>query len=209
MKYTKEPLECYVRDAAAGEPTPGGGSVSALVGALATGMSEMAANFTTGRRKFADVQDRIGACLQELEPAREKLLRLMQEDVDAYAAVGGAYAMPRGTDAEKALRDAAIQNALRKAMEAPLEVMRQCEVVARAAVELAEIANPNLITDVGVSAILAEAACAAAGLNVEVNLKYMKDETRVEATRPDVERLISETRRCRDKVANAVAQALR
>ena len=208
IRYRTEPLETYVADAAAGQPTPGGGSVSGLVGTLAAAMGEMAANFTAGREKFADVEAEIEAAIARLADAREKLLCLMQDDVEAYAAVGSAYGMSRKTDEEKAARRAAVQKALKDAMRAPLEVMRQCAAVGEVAERLAEIANPNLITDVGVSAILAAAAGASARLNVEINLKYIKDAELVAATRAEVEALTESMLSSRSRVGEIVSTSI-
>ena len=171
-------------------------------------MSEMAANFTAGKKKFASVQQQVADCLSRLEPCRRNLLRLMDADVEAYEAVGAAYGMPKETDEQKAARREAVQKALKVAMEAPLGVMRECRVVAETAAELVEIANPNLITDVGVSAILAEAACAAARLNVEVNLKYIKDERLIGELRPELDEIEQTTARRRREVCAAVQDCL-
>ncbi len=196
--YRDAEIERYLEDAAASKPAPGGGSVSALVGALASAMSEMTANFTTGKKKFADVQETIRDMLADLAQRREALLGLMDRDVEAYTAVSEAYGMPRKSDEQKEARRKAVDRALRAAMRVPLDVMRQCAGVARVAGKLVEIGNPNLITDVGVSAILAEAACAAARLNVEVNLKFLDaPDLRRETTEEmdEMSRLVGERRR--------------
>ena len=208
MGYAAGTLEEYLADAASNKPAPGGGSVSALVGALAASMSEMAANFTVGKNKFASVQEQVAACLGRLEPCRRELLRLMDADVEAYEAVGAAYGMPRQSDEQKAARDEAVQRALKDAMEVPLSIVRECRVVAEMAAELVRIANPNLITDVGVSVILAEAACAAARLNVEVNLKYIKDESIAGELRPELDEIEQITAQYRRAVCVAVQDHL-
>ena len=111
----------------------------------------------------------------------------------------------RGRERRLALAMPRIQ---RLSRAAPLEVMRQCAAVGRSAEELVGIANPNLVTDVGVSAILAEAACAAARLNVEINLKYIKDSSLVDQTRTEIEDLTEATARCRQAVSARVAEHL-
>lgn len=208
MHYASLELAKYISDAASGQPTPGGGSVSGLVGALAAAMSEMAANFTSGKKKFAAVEKEVCAGIQTLQACRERLLDLMQQDVEAYSAVGAAYAMPKECKEDKAARARAIQDALRAAMAVPLGVMEQCARVAAINERLAVIANPNLITDVGVSAILAEAACASARLNVEVNLKYMKDEKVAEELLPRLDAFSRQTQSARRVVAERVRQHL-
>ena len=197
MNYREGSVERYVADAAAGQPTPGGGSVSALAAALGAAMACMGANFTVGRRKYAAVEGKVRASLEALDKARERLLDLMQADTEAYAGVGAAYGMPRDTDEQKAARATAIQEALRGAMAIPLEIVRQCAVVGREAAALVGITNPNLITDVGVAAVLAEAASAGARLNVEINLKFMDDSALCARVRAELEehtRTVNEAR---------------
>ena len=107
----------------------------------------------------------------------------MDEDTKAYASVSAAYAMPKETAEQAAARSAAIQKALVVAMDAPLRVVRTCREALTPVARLAEIANPNLISDVGVAAILAEAALRAAKLNVEINLQSLEDKALASATR--------------------------
>jgi len=184
--YRNGSLRKYLDDAAAGIPAPGGGSVSALAGALATTMGSMAANFTVGKKKFLDVELRVKSVLARLDREREMLLELMDQDVEAYGVVSSAYSMPRETSEEKAARTAKIQEALVVAMDVPLRTVRVCVDVLRELTELVDIANPNLISDVGVSAILAEAALRGAKLNVEINLMSLKDEALVKRTAEDI-----------------------
>jgi len=208
MPYARESLETYLADAASDKPAPGGGSVSALVGALGASMSEMAANFTVGRKKFEGVQDQVQECLRGLGASHHELLALVDADVEAYVAVSRAYSMPRDGSEQKAQRAEAVQEALKAAMEVPMSIVRSCRRVALAAAQLVGVANPNLITDVGVSAILANAACQAASLNVEVNLKYIKDEQLVGRVRPELEEAKSTTERCCRQVTRSVAEHL-
>ena len=209
MRYADRDIGEYLADAASDKPAPGGGSVSALGGALASSMSEMAANFTTGKERFADVEDQIRNCLKQLELCRSKLLTLMDSDVAAYTAVNEAYGMPKDTEEQKESRKAAIQNALKEALMVPLNIMRQCATVAETAARLVEIANPNLLTDVGVSGILAEAACSAARLNVDINVKYLKDQAFIDEVLPEAEDLVQRCRASRETVEDKMREFLR
>ncbi|MFP4026708.1 MAG: cyclodeaminase/cyclohydrolase family protein [Candidatus Brocadiia bacterium] len=208
MEYASATLKQYLTDAASDKPAPGGGSISALAGALASSMSEMAANFTTGKDKYDDVKEDIQDVLQTLEVARQKLLALVDADVKAYGAVNEAYGMPKDTDEQKQERREAIQAALKEAMKVPLNIMRQCRTVSETSADLVGIANQNLLTDVAVSAVLSEAACAAARFNVDVNLKYIKDDSVADEVSPEVEELIDVTKSCRAKVVSTVAEYL-
>ncbi len=206
--YRERSLETYLADAAARKPAPGGGSVSAAAGALAAAMGEMSASFTVGNEKYAEVEQEVAGILEELTDRRAELLTLVDGDVQAYGAVDAAYSMPRETEEQKAARKQAIGRALRTAMGAPLDIMRHCAGVARLADRLVEIGNRNLITDVGVSAIMAEAACAAARLNVEVNLKFLKDAGLARETTAEMDELSRNVRACRERVCARVGQYL-
>lgn len=184
--YRNEPLEKYITDAASGSPTPGGGSVSALVGALGAAMAEMSANFTIGREKFKNVEPQAKQLLEICTNGREDLLLLMQKDTDAYTSVLKAYGMLKSTQEEKAARTQAIQHTLTGAMEVPLVTARCCLKMLEAVHELVNIANPNLIGDVGAAAIFTEAALRGARINVEANLAGLKDEALVSNIRKEI-----------------------
>ncbi len=178
--YRNEPLEKYLQDAAAGTPTPGGGSTAALVGALATTMSSMSANFTVGREKFKQYDSQLKKILEECEKSRETLLSLMEEDIKVYSGINNAYGLPKSTEAEKSKRSEEIQKATIIAMEVPLKTTMCCLYILELTHELVDIANPNLISDVGVAGFLAEAALQCAKLNVEINLATIKNQSLVE-----------------------------
>ena len=183
--YRTGPVEKYLADAAAGIPAPGGGSVSSLAGALGASMACMAANFTVGKEKFRDVEPEVRAILEQCDAGYKRLLELVDRDVEAYTTVSAAYGMPRETKEQKAARAAAIQNALRVALAEPLAALRQCHALIRLLDRLVETANPNLISDVGVAAILLEAALRGAKINVEINLASLKDQAFVAASRAE------------------------
>src|SRR5207244_3843216 len=114
-------------------PTPGGGSASALVGAMAAGLVEMACNLTVGREKFRDVEEELTVVLGRSGELRIQLLAAVDEDTDAYDKVSQAYKLPKTTDEEKQARTQAIQQALKYATEVPL-------LVAKAAMEVSQLA---------------------------------------------------------------------
>ncbi len=207
--YRDGTIRKYLDDAAAGIPAPGGGSVSALAGALATTMGSMAANFTVGRKKFAAVEPQAKEILARLDALREELLVLTDEDVASYGVVAAAYGMPKETPEEKAARSAKIQEALVVAIAAPMKTMRACAEAMRRLTLLVDIANPNLVSDAGVSAILAEAALRGAKINVEINLASLKDAEFVARTRAEVESLASESARLLREVSAKVDAAIR
>jgi formiminotetrahydrofolate cyclodeaminase len=136
----------------------------------------MVGSFTAGKAKFVAVEAEVTLLLEQLQGLRERLLELTDADAEAYALVGAAYGMAKGCDEEKAARKAAIQEALKAAAQVPLGVVRAAGEVALLLPTMAELGNPNLLSDVGVAAILAPAALEAGRLNVEVNLAGVTDE---------------------------------
>lgn len=185
--YLESTIADYLSRCSADRPTPGGGSVSALAAALGITMGEMAANFTVKREKFKEVEPRVKEVLAALESEQEKVLRAIDEDSVAYEKLSRAYKLPRTTDEEKAARKAEIQQALKGALAVPLHLVRSCVAVLKELDRLVDVANPNLISDVGVSAVLVEAALRGAKLNVEINLAYLEDPELVASTRQEVE----------------------
>jgi methenyltetrahydrofolate cyclohydrolase len=206
--YLYGTIRSYSEAASSGQPTPGGGSVAALAGALGMTMSCMAANFTVGKKKFKTVEPEVQQLLAASLRARDELLHLMDEDTKAYAAVSTAYALPKETPEQAAARTAAIQKALVVAMDSPLRVVRTCRSALEPIARLAEIANPNLISDVGVAAILAEAALRAAKLNVEINLQSLEDQALSSATRSEIVRAAEEARALARQTMEKVVRAI-
>jgi len=206
--YLDGSIRQYLDDSASGKSAPGGGSVSAAAGALGAAMASMACNFTVGKKKFADVEDRVKEILALCEEKRGKLLELMDADVSEYSKVTAAYGMPKETDEEKAARKAAIQEALKAAMAVPLEAFRACNEVIQSLKNLVDIANPNLISDVGVAAILCIGGLEGAKLNVEVNLAFLKDEELVAKVREEIDSTAFLAKQVQAEVVEKVRQKI-
>jgi len=165
----------YIQDAASNKPAPGGGSVAALGGILGSCMASMAANFTTGKQKYAHVEQEIQTLLKEMECGRQQLLAYMEEDETAFAEVGKAYALPKSNEGEIDIRKKTIQQALINAMNVPLKVMRTATELLEKLPFLAKEGNPNLVSDTGVAAVFLEASVQSAMLNVQINIASLKD----------------------------------
>ncbi len=208
MDYRSEPLTRYLDDAAAAKSTPGGGSVAALAGALASTMASMAANFTTGKERFKDVEAEIEEALRYLQESRTKLLDLAHEDMDAYAGIMDAYRLRRDTDEEKAARQEAVREATKRSLAVVEGVLEACRDVLVVTLRLAGIANPNLISDVGVAVELALGSVKAARVNVLVNLAGYDDETESAAARQRAEQIVQQSEQLAEEVRKAVAEKL-
>jgi len=166
----------YLDGLASGESTPGGGSATALAGALGAALGSMVANFTVGKEKYADVDAEMRQALERTEELRAQLTELMEADEEVYGKVSEAYKLPKDTDEQQAGRTKALQEALKGAAEVPLAVARCCFEVLKLSVDLAQKGNAYLVTDAGVAARLADAALHSAWLNVEINLGSIKDQ---------------------------------
>jgi len=193
-------LDEYLESLAAATPTPGGGSVAALCGALSASLTRMVANLAVGKEGYESVQ----ADLKELERSanalQARLLVLMEEDVKAYDSVIAAMRLPKKTEPDRAARVRAMQKAYEWATTVPLDTMHACSEALGLALTAALKGNRNAITDAGVAALVAEAGLRAASLNVRINLAALKDN----ALRGRVEEQLGKILREADRVGHEV-----
>jgi len=199
INYRNEPLARYLDDAAAARPTPGGGSVAAVAAALASTMASMAAGFTVGKEKFKAVEAEVAGHLARLGVLRGRLLDAAQRDMAAYQGVMAAWRLPKETAEQRAARANAVRSATRGSLDVVEEVLADAGEIVRLARRLADVANPNLASDVAVAAELALGAVRAARINVAVNLAGYTDAAdavrrRTDAAVAEAERLAAETR---------------
>lgn len=187
MSLVKMTVQDFVEQLASATPTPGGGSASAMAGAMAAGMVEMACNLTVGREKFRDVEEEMQTVLVRAKELCQLMLDAVDEDTKSYDDVSQAYKMPRDTDAEKAERTAAIQSALQYASEVPLKVAQAAAETAELAVIAMAKSNPNVASDARVARLLADAARDGAVANVEINLGSITDEAFIKRMREELE----------------------
>ncbi len=184
-------IEPFLDALASQAATPGGGSAAAIIGAMGAALVSMVCNLTIGKKKYADVEDEMTNVLNEAERLRRALTDMIQDDVQAFDAVMGAYGMAKETDAEKAARSEAIQVALKQATVVPLA----CCKVAREVIDLAGVAAEkgtlNVISDAGVGVLAAYAALRSAALNVYINAKMIADKDFAEASLKELEGLLA------------------
>ncbi len=168
-------LRAFSNALAARQSTPGGGGAAAITGSQAAALISMVINFTVGNKKYAAVEAEMQSWLSQSEALRTELLALADRDVEVFNAVSACYAMPKESDAEKAARTAALQSALKAAAEVPFTVAEKCLAVLRLAAPVGEKGNANVVSDAGVAMYLANAALYSAIINVNINLKFIKD----------------------------------
>lgn len=206
--YVEKPMIVFLDRLASRSPEPGGGSVSALVGALGAALISMVGNLTLGKEKYADVQDRVERLLKSSEGLRGELQGLIQRDTEVYADLSAAFKMPRETEEEKAERKAGIQEALLKATEVPFEIAERCLEAARLSETAAEIGNVGAVSDAGVAVLLAEAAAQSAALNVKINVNSIEDREFTTAKWSRIQEILAETGELREKVVKTTYEKL-
>ena len=171
----RKSINAFLDELASSSPAPGGGSVAALSGALGAALTSMVCNLTIGKKKYADVEDDMKKIMTESEKLRSTFATLVGKDIQAFDKVIEAYALPKDTEPQKALRAAAIREATKEATLVPLEVMKHCIDALALAQLAASKGNVNSVSDAGVSALMLHAASEGAALNVRTNLNSLSD----------------------------------
>lgn len=183
VRLTELTVRNMVERLATSDPAPGGGSASALAGAMAAALVRMVVELTAPRVKSAAEADALVDIGGSATMWQSELLNLAELDANAYRAVVEARRLPKGTELERQARDVQVAAAMREATRAPLEIIRAATAVLELAERLAPIGSRNAISDVGVGGMLATTAARGAALNVRVNLPYIQDtELRDDAT---------------------------
>lgn len=187
-------IRTFLDTLAARESTPGGGGAAALTGAQAGALISMVINFTLGNKKYAEVEEAMQEYLSQSETLRQDLLLLADSDVEAFTAVSACYGMPRATDEEKAARTAAMQQALKGAAEVPFATAEKALALIKLAGPVAKQGNTNVVSDAATALYLAHAALHSAIINVNINLKFIKDEPYVTEWGTKRDALLAETK---------------
>ncbi|APH53274.1 Methenyltetrahydrofolate cyclohydrolase [Granulibacter bethesdensis] len=190
VSFKDESVEAFLEQLASKASTPGGGSAAAVMGAIGAALSSMVCNLTIGKKKYAEVEEELKGVLAQADALRLKLIAAIEEDVQAFDAVMGAYGMPKATEEEQAARKEAIQKALHLATDAPLDCARLC----RDAIDLAEIVsrkgNAAVISDGGVAVLAAHAGLRSSALNVYVNAKAIEDRAFAESRLQELQEIL-------------------
>ncbi|MBA7532487.1 Methenyltetrahydrofolate cyclohydrolase [subsurface metagenome] len=198
----------FLNELASNSPTPGGGSVAALAGALGAALISMVGNLTVGKKKYENVEEEIKRILSSSEKLRYELSQLIEEDVKVFNNFMSTYKMPKETEDEKKVRAEKIQESLIKAAKVPLKVAYKCLDILSLSKEVAEKGNINVVSDAGVAALMAEAALESAILNVKINLKMIKDEKTKEELSSSIQELLLKEKGQKEKVLEIVEQKI-
>ena len=204
--YIDEPLQQYLDDLASSQSTPGGGSASALSGAIGAGLASMVARLTIGKPDYADVQQEIESLVQQTEQLRTRFQQLIQEDIDAYGRLSACFKMPRTTDEERLARTQAIQARLADAASVPLEVTERAAELLRHCQRIAEIGNKTVLSDIATGTMLASSAGTGASWMVRTNLLAMKDLALVDSLSDRLNTALDTIAACSQQVITLVGE---
>jgi len=193
-------LRAFSDELSADTPVPGGGSAAAYAGAMGAALAAMVARITVKKES----SEALRAFAEEMDGLRAEFLRFVDEDSAAYARVAAAMKLPRKTEDEKAARQEAIQEALLGASRVPLEVARTARRLLDACERAVESASPMTASDVGVGALMAEAALRGAALNVMINLASIKDPAQVKVLSEDLDRVLESAEEQRKRITDFV-----
>lgn len=168
-------LSNFLNDLESDSPAPGGGAASSLCGAIAASLSLMVSRLTVGRKKYENVQMEIEKLISSYVKIKESLLKMIDEDTAAFNKIAEARKLPKGSEEEMAVREKAIDNAMKHATIVPYRIAGQCLSILSLNRYLIKIGNKNAWTDCVASSKIAQASLESALLNVEINTSFMKD----------------------------------
>jgi glutamate formiminotransferase / formiminotetrahydrofolate cyclodeaminase len=168
-------LKSFANETASESPAPGGGSISAYMGAMGVALGIMVANLSSHKRGWDERWEEFSDWAEQGKTYLDQLIALVDEDTKAFNKIMEAFALPNKTEQEKDLRSNAIQKATKHAIEIPLNVMHLCYESMNVMKAMAEIGNPNSVTDAGVGGLAARSAVLGAFLNVKINAASYKD----------------------------------
>lgn len=210
--YIDNSLREFIANVASSEPTPGGGSVSALVGSIGGALTNMVSKLTVGKKAYEglseEVKFQIAESAKEIEKLVEDLSNIVDEDTKAFDKVMDAFKMPKETDEQKQARSIAIQDGYKIALEVPLKCATKCLRILQLQEVFANYGNANAITDVGVGILLAYSGLEGALFNVTINLGSIKDEEFKKENKAKVNNILNEGKRIKEELIKIVYKRL-
>lgn len=201
-------LRGFADELSTDSPAPGGGSVAALSGALAAGLTAMVANLTHGKKGYERHNRKMNDTAIQAQRLKDELLRLVDLDTAAFNKVMDCFRLPKKTDEEKVQRETAIQAATKNAADVPLQVMETALKILELTEIVVKCGNKNSISDAGVAALAADTAIRGAGLNVLINLAGIKDAEYVTSRKEQVARIKTDCQRSVRRIINRVEKTI-
>ena len=199
----------FANETASESPAPGGGSISAYMGALGAALGTMVANLSSHKAGWDNRWEEFSIWAEKGQQLKDELLFLVDEDTRSFNKIMDAFALPKGTEVEKEMRSAAIQEATKYAIEIPYKTMEKSFEVFSLCKAMVEIGNPNSVSDAGVGALCARAAVLGAYLNVKINAGSLKDKNFIEEILKKAEKLASEAQKIESEILAKVDKMIK
>ena len=199
----------FADETARESPAPGGGSVSAYMGALGASLGTMVANLSSHKPGWDDRWDEFSEWAERGIQIENELIHLVDEDTEAFNRIMSAFGMPKGTDDEKRIRSEAIQQATLFAARVPLETMKASFKVFELCREMVEKGNPNSVSDAGVGALAARSAVIGAGMNVKINASSLKDKQQAQSLIAEADAIIAKAVAAENEIITLVEEKIK
>jgi formiminotetrahydrofolate cyclodeaminase len=209
MSFCDKSCKEFVTELASKAPVPGGGGASALVGAVGTALGNMVGSLTTGKKKYADVEQDIQALMAKGNVLIAELLTLVDRDAEVFEPLSKAYGLPKETEAEKAEKDRIMEACLREACSVPMEIMEKCCEAIELIDEYAKKGSALAISDAGVGVAFSKAALMGASLNVFINTNSMLDKEYAAKLNSRADELLSKYTVLADEIYDSVYKRLK
>lgn len=197
-------LRDFANELSGDSPAPGGGSVSALAGALCSALASMVANLTVNKTGYEQQRDSMIDVAIRAQRLKDELLKSIDSDTDAFNRLMNAFRLPKKSEQEIEHRNEAIEEATKQAILVPLDVMKSSLDALELVKKIAEFGNKNAVSDAGVAALMGLSSVRGAGLNVEINLPPVKDESFKERVTDEMNSLIQQALALHDEILDTV-----
>ncbi|MBS6024115.1 MAG: cyclodeaminase/cyclohydrolase family protein [Paeniclostridium sordellii] len=208
MRISEKTCEDFVDVLASKSAVPGGGGAAALTGAIGIALGSMVCNLTIGKKKYAEHEESVKSILEKARSLEKDLIGMIDEDAECFLPLSKAYGLPSSTDEEKKIKSETMENALKKACEVPIKIVKVCYESIKLHEDLVDKGSRLAISDIGVGVQCIRAAILSGQLNVLININSIKDEKYVNEVRNEINSLVEEGVKICDEVYLKVEKAL-
>lgn len=208
MRISEKTCEDFVDVLASKSAVPGGGGAAALTGAIGIALGSMVCNLTIGKKKYAEHEESVKSILEKARSLEKDLIGMIDEDAECFLPLSKAYGLPSLTDEEKKIKSETMENALKKACEVPIKIVKACYESIKLHEDLVDKGSRLAISDIGVGVQCLRAAILSGQLNVLININSIKDEKYVNEVRNEINSLVEEGVKICDEVYLKVEKAL-
>lgn len=208
MRISEKTCEDFVDVLASKSAVPGGGGAAALTGAIGIALGSMVCNLTIGKKKYAEHEESVRSILEKARSLEKDLIGMIDEDAECFLPLSKAYGLPSSTDEEKKIKSETMENALKKACEVPIKIVKVCYESIKLHEDLVDKGSRLAISDIGVGVQCLRASILSGQLNVLININSIKDEKYVNEVRNEINSLVEEGVKICDEVYLKVEKAL-